>query len=382
MGSILVHRGFSFRYLMVLLALFLLFPLIVPSPRAQIGTPVGTVCIASASSTLCPPVPVVVTGELGNKIQVAVSVQNSSSFNEVDIMVKADPSIVNATGFDLSASVLSSPAISTACVNGHLIGGTIACSPQDGPGVAHLTVAAGCAGVTLFCGFGGGNLFNINYTVVGTTLSSPIDFQTGCYGGGPNPTPCVTIQFVPANILCCPPPDFENLQTGTFVTGPSVGNGVPVSTTVSFDGLTGTITGNILVNSTARTLLGTLSVTVVNSTSGQTTFSKTYPIVATYVGTNTVFVFVLAIPVTPFTLGAIGSVDSVSNKASFVLMRDPDFTHAGFVNILDALDVFFEFGWTPSSPGFLPQADLNGNGIIDINDATTVSYCFNAPVFP
>jgi len=103
--------------------------------------------------------------------------------------------------------------------------------------------------------------------------------------------------------------------------------------------------------------------------------------VATYVGTNTVFVFVLAIPVTPFTLGVIGSVDSVSNKASFVLMRDPDFTHAGFVNILDALDVFFEFGWTPSSPGFLPQADLNGNGIIDINDATTVSYCFNAPVF-
>jgi len=363
----------------------LLSPLAVSSARVQTvvqsPTPVGTVCIASASATLCPTNPVVITGEVGDKIQVAVSIQNSSIFNEFDVFVKADPSIINATGFDLSASVLSSPAISTACVNGHLIRGSIACSPQDGPGIAHLTAAAGCAGVTLACGFGVGNLFNINYTVVGATLGSPIDFETGCYGGLPT-TPCVTIQFIPANILCCPPPDLENLQTGTFVTGPSNGNGTPVSTTASFEGLTARIVGNILVNSTARTLLGTLSVTVDNDTSGQTIFSKTYTILATRIlRSDPLYIFILAIPISPFTLGGIITFNSATNQVSSALMRNPDFTRAGIVNIVDATDVFFEFGWTSISPGFLPQADLDGDGIINIFDATTVSYCFNAPVF-
>jgi hypothetical protein len=363
----------------------LLSPLAVSSPRVQVvvqsPSPVGTVCIASASSTLCPASPAVITSEVGNKIQVAVSIQNSSIFNEFDVLVKADPSIINATGFDLSATVLSNPIIGTACINGRLIAGSQSCYAQDGPGVAHLFVAAGCAGVTLACGFGTGNLFNINYTVVGSTMGSPIDFQTGCYGGPPG-TPCVTIQFVPANILCCPPPDLENLQTGTFVTGASGGNGIPVAATVGFDGLTARIVGNILVNSTARTLLGSLSVTVVNDTSGQTIFSKTLTIVSTRIlRSDSLFIFILAIPVSPFTLGAIGTVNSATNQVSFVLMRTPDFTHAGIVNIVDATDVFFEFGWTKLFPGFLPQADLDGDGIINLFDATTVSYCFNALVF-
>jgi hypothetical protein len=324
---------------------------------------------------------VIITGQVGDRISVGVSISNSSIFNEFDIMVKADPSVIYATGFDLSGSVFSSPSVGTACVNGRLISGSIGCNAQDGPGVAHLYAAAGCAGVTLACAFGTGNLFNINYTVIGRTVGSPIDFQTGCYGG-PSTTPCVTIQFVPANILCCPPPDLENLQTGTFVTGPSSGNGIPVHSTANFDNLTATIVGNILVNSTARTLLGSLSVTVVNGTSGQTIFSKTYTIASTTIfRSDPLFIFALAIPASPYGLGAIGTVNSATNQVSFVLMRNPDFTHAGVVNILDATDVFFEFGWTSATPRFLPQADLDGDGNINIFDATTVSYCFNAPVF-
>ena len=363
----------------------LLSPLTMSSPRARVPTQtataaIGTVCIASGSAPFCPADQVIITGQVGDKISAGVSISNSSIYNEFDIMVKADPSVINATGFDLSATVLSNPSVSTACVNGRLIAGSIACNAQDGPGVAHLLAAAGCAGVT-FCGFGTGNLFNINYTVVGTSLGSPIDFQTGCYGG-PSTTPCVTIQFVPANILCCPPPDPENLQTGTFVTGPRSGNGIPVTVTVSFEDLTARVVGNIVVNSTPRTLMGSLSVNVVNSTNGQTMFSKTFIIPSSRIFRSDLqFIFVLAVPVSPFPLGVIGTVNSATSQVSFVLMRNPDFTHAGVVNILDATDLFFEFGWTRLMPGFLPQADLDGNGIIDIMDATTVSYCFNAQVF-
>jgi hypothetical protein len=367
------------RLALILLAVFLWsLPVFVVAPGAQTSPVPGIVCIEPGSVTVCPPGPAVVRGQLGSQISVAVNLVNSTIFNDFDISVKADPAIISATGFDLSGSVLTSPTVRTACLNGKFLAGVIGCGAQDGLGVAHLAAAAGCAGVTLACGWSAGPLFKINYKVLGNTTGIPILFQSGCSGGS-NSTSCVVIQWITADIVCCPPPNPVNLQTATFVTSPI---GIPVQATVVLGLLTATITGDILLNSTARTVSGSLSVTVVNSTSGQTIFSNTFTILQTkFYGSNPMFIFVLSIPVAPITLGAIASVNSLTRQVSFELVRSPDITNRGLVDIVDVSYVFFDFGAIIGSPTYRPQSDLDADGIVGIIDISLITYSFDAPVF-
>ena len=98
-------------------------------------------------------------------------------------------------------------------------------------------------------------------------------------------------------------------------------------------------------------------------------------------GSNQNFKFVLLIPVVPFALGAVCTVNSSVDQASFFLARNPDMRYAGMVNIVDVGVVFREYGIVLGAPGYDPAADLDANGTVSIVDAGIVAGAFDAPVF-
>src|SRR5207247_10120407 len=107
-----------------------------------------------------------------------------------------------------------------------------------------------------------------------------------------------------------------NVQGASFATSPNSGNTIPVRQMISFDHLTATITGNLTLDTTVKTLTGMMLVVVVNSTSGQMIFSKTFSVLMSF-GSNPSFKFVLLIPIAPFALGAICTVSSSVDQATF-----------------------------------------------------------------
>jgi hypothetical protein len=291
-------------------------------------------------------------------------------------MVKADPSVLNATSIDLGNSILPAPKVSTACINGKLVGGSFGCSAQDGPGVAHLSAAADCAGVTLACGFGSGNLFNINYKVAGSANALPVGFQTGCSGTS-NGTSCVTIQFIPANIVCCPPPNPENLQTATFSTGIVYNTFYQTST---FQGATVTTSGDIFVNQTSRILTGHVSVTATNSTTGAPIYSNSFNLSLTFSRGSGSLRFIVKIPVSSRVLASSCQVSFLFGNVFCFLSKTPNLTGSGVVDILDVSIVFRAFGSSTGSPMYYPPADLDGNGTINIIDASIIAADFGAHI--
>ena len=171
-----------------------------------------------------------------------------------------------------------------------------------------------------------------------------------------------------------------NVQGASFATSPNSGNTIPVRQMISFDHLTATITGNLTLDTTVKTLTGMILVVVVNSTSGQMIFSKTFSVLMSF-GSNPSFKFVLLIPIAPFALGAICTVSSSVDQATFFLARNPDMGNAGMVNIVDVGVVFREYGIVLGAPGYDPAADLDANGTVGIVDAGIVAGAFDAPVF-
>lgn len=369
-------------FLVFSLGLLLLAPSVVLSSNGQTSSALGTVCIASLSTDpySCPPTPAVLTGLAGASAFAAVNIAGSGSFNSFfnafSIMVKADPSVLNATSFDLSSSVLTNPVVSTACINGKLVAGSFGCSTQDGPGVAHLSASAGCAGVTLACSFASGNLFNVGYKVVGSTNSIPVVFQTGCSGTS-NSTSCVTIQFVPANIVCCPPPVPENLQTATFST--TIASNT-FSQTLTFDGVTTTTSGSILVNQTTRILTGQVFVRAVNSTTGALIYSNSFNLSLTFYTGSGSLRFILKVPVSSGALASTCQVSFLFGNVLCFMTRTPDLNGNGVVDIVDVGIVFISFGSLKGLPMYNPAADLDGNGIVNIIDAGIIVADFGAHI--
>ena len=123
-----------------------------------------------------------------------------------------------------------------------------------------------------------------------------------------------------------------------------------------------------------------MSVVVINSTSGLKIFSKPFSVLMSF-GSNPSFKFVLFIPVVPFALGAVCTVNSSVDQASFFLARNPDMGNAGMVNIVDVGVVFRDYGTDLGAPDYDPAADLDANGAVSIVDAGIVAGAFGAPVF-
>jgi hypothetical protein len=169
----------------------------------------GLVCMGPSGSNICPRSPPAFNPSyyIGASIlPIAVNVQNSPAFNGFDVAIKADPALLNGTGFDNVGHAFISAGgmvfIVSECINGHPIQGN--CSSQDGPGIAHIAATSNVL-VT------GGHLFNVTYRVIGTG-SVTITYQTGCTNTS-NDGSCVTIVNAGSVIP-------ENLQGATFSNAP------------------------------------------------------------------------------------------------------------------------------------------------------------------
>jgi len=153
-----------------------------------------------------------------------------------------------------------------------------------------------------------------------------------------------------------------------------------VQQTVTFDGVTVSLSGNFIINTTSRTVTGTISVTATNSTTGQTLFSKTFTISLGY-GSRSTARFVLPVPTGSSWLGATCSINASTDTASCVVSRDPDVDHDGVISLLDVSQVFLAYGSSTGDARYNPSLDLYGYGTVNLFDASLAAIDYGLPVF-
>ncbi len=151
---------------------------------------------------------------------------------------------------------------------------------------------------------------------------------------------------------------------------------ITFSKTVSFDGITASVSGTLTVDTTAKTLTGLITIAVVNSTSGQSLFSMTIPISVSFSSSNSASI-VLGF----LTLATSCNVNTVTSSTSCMLTKNPDLNHDGRVDIGDVSALGAAYGSAVGSSNFNPAADLNGDGRVDIVDASIMGADWQAPVF-
>ncbi|TMI42402.1 PKD domain-containing protein [Candidatus Bathyarchaeota archaeon] len=147
----------------------------------------------------------------------------------------------------------------------------------------------------------------------------------------------------------------------------------------TFDDVNVTVTGSFSLNQTSRTLKATLTVTVVNATSGLLIITKTLNLTVMF-GSRGSVVFVLELPTNSYTLG-IGCSANLTGAKGCILSKSPDLNHNGTIDIIDVSMMASAFDSTPGTPKWNPNADLNNNGIVDIVDLSIAAFDFGAPVF-
>ncbi|HEV2120368.1 MAG TPA: right-handed parallel beta-helix repeat-containing protein [Candidatus Bathyarchaeia archaeon] len=144
-----------------------------PSPEAA-ATPmlppfVGRVCLVPGDSTACPQTLPRLTADSTGRLDVSVNVLGSPSFNASGVYLHWDPTVMNATGLDLTNTILASH-ISDSCINNVGSG----CGSHDGFGVAHLDIIGANTAAP-----SSGRLFKIS--LIGPAGADPhIGFATGC----------------------------------------------------------------------------------------------------------------------------------------------------------------------------------------------------------
>ena len=180
-----------------------------------------------------------------------------------------------------------------------------------------------------------------------------------------------TINIFGGGCVCLLP----TISITSTVTSPQPGN---VNQTLSFDGVTAELTGNLTATSNA--VYGTISVTVTNTTTGAILFSKTFTISFVFVSTNNPR-FVMIIPATQYTLGITCSVNTTNSQSSCFLSRDPNVSHSGAISIIDVGMMALAFGTTVGSPNFNPALDLAAQGFVSIVGFGIVAADFGAPLF-
>ncbi len=151
------------------------------------GQVIGTVCISDPLSTSCPVLPLAVSALKGTQIQIAVNIQGSDPMNGFDIFVKADPTVLNAVGLDLTGSVLGTNIFTVSeCIGNTGFGCN---SGQDGPGVVEVAAVS----FTSTTSPTAGRLFSITYNVTSSAANVVVGFQAGCSGTSTAANYCVTI---------------------------------------------------------------------------------------------------------------------------------------------------------------------------------------------
>jgi subtilase family serine protease len=158
---------------------------------------------------------------------------------------------------------------------------------------------------------------------------------------------------------------------------------VSVSVTMTLDASRVTTAGSLAINTQSATISGSLLVTAVDTTSGATTFTKTYTISSLQMlsaSGTLVARFLLNVAVLPYALSSDLTVQLQGTTASVstALTRQLDINGNGSVDVLDATVVANAFGSSIGSARYTPLADFNGDGFINILDATVFASYFGA----
>ena len=153
-----------------------------------------------------------------------------------------------------------------------------------------------------------------------------------------------------------------------------------VQQTTTFDGVTVSLSGSLFANTSTRTVAGTISVMVTNSSTGQSLFSKTFSVSVGY-GSDSTSRFALSIPSTPAWLAAVCSVNVSTNKAGCTVSRDPDVNHDGGINIGDLAQIALAYRSKIGDARYNSAYDLNADGTVNISDLAQVAFDYKLPVF-
>ncbi len=160
------------------LSAFFGLPSLVPQARAT----TDLVCIADpvTNPTTCPSSPPDLAGPVGSNVTVAVNIQGSDSLNAFDISVQVDPTVLQPVSISLADSLIRDPRF------------IVRQSVNSTTGVAQVAVGAlgyFVPGPVL------GNLFEIAYKVLSSSIGTVIIFKLGCTHQGLNSLQglCVTV---------------------------------------------------------------------------------------------------------------------------------------------------------------------------------------------
>ncbi len=148
----------------------------------------------------------------------------------------------------------------------------------------------------------------------------------------------------------------------------------------TFAGLDVTLTGSVNINTTTQTITAFIILNVVNTTSDQILFSKTFNITIAY-STTTLPSFLLVAPMGSQTFGLGCLVDTRSGSESFIASKIPDLANQGRVNIVDVATIAISFGSTPGSPNWNSNADLNDDGSVNIFDVAIAAVEYGTPAY-
>ena len=161
---------------------------------------------------------------------------------------------------------------------------------------------------------------------------------------------------------------------------------VSLNSTIVFHGNSVATTGSLSIVPTTGTLSGTATVIAKNATSGLVVFNKTYTITDFKMQNSTGALqgtFLLSIGTAPYPLSSNIMVRESAGTAtaSITVSRRVDVNGDGMVNIQDLVVVAFAFASTVNSPGYNGRADIDGNGDVNIIDLVAVSIVFGAMDF-
>ncbi len=146
--------------------------------------------------------------------------------------------------------------------------------------------------------------------------------------------------------------------------------------TVTFDDLTATVSGILNLDTNANTLSGTITVTVMNNTSGETIFSKTFNINLTF-SSNSQARMVLG----SLNMAVSCQINASTGSSGCIFTGDPDANHDGSVNLADAAMLAFAYGSVSTSSNYNPSVDLNMDGRISLLDASILAADYGVRVY-
>ena len=150
---------------------------------------------------------------------------------------------------------------------------------------------------------------------------------------------------------------------------------------VSFEDINITVFANIIANTTAHVITGTVSVVATNTTTETIIFTRTFNLTLNLGPDNSPRRLLVAIGSTSPVLAASCTVDPTTVRISCFASRDPDVRGSGRVDIVDVGMGMYGYGAGLGSVRYNLAVDLDGSGTIDIIDIGIMTADYAAPIY-